>query len=170
MRFQLATPRTLCALGAAIVALSAGVQAATPRKAGVKHTAKAPAPVYLAKKPALPIAPWPPAREALGAPILPTQYPNVYVRYQFGPASGPAGSASIYKMPGAADPVRGMVPRAAQASSQSVIGTLPSGAKFALTDPADMDYMVATRDASGRLVVTCVSPGESAPPKEGGAK
>ena len=170
MRSKFATLQTFCALSAAVVALSAGAQAATPRTAGVKHTVKAPVRVSPAKQPALPIAPWPPARETIGAPILPTQYPNVFVRYEYDPASSPAGDVSIYKMPGAADPVRGMVPRAAQKPFQPVVGNLPGGGKYFLTDPANMDTMVATRDASGHFVVTCVKPAQIAPPKQGGAK
>jgi hypothetical protein len=102
--------------------------------------------------------------------VLPTQYPNVFVRYEHGQAQGRAGDASIYKMPGAADPVPSMVPRVAEKPFQSVVGVLPGGIKYALVDPANTDYEVATRDASGHVVVTCGTPTQAAPQKQGGAR
>ena len=172
MRSKLATLRTFCAFGAAFVALPAGAQIATPRKAVVKHAAKAPARVSQAKQPVLPIAPWPPARETIGAPILPTQYPNVFVRFAPAPPAVMPRDASIYLPPGATISPVDTKPRINSMAGKTpfvpFVVHLPGGGVIVQVDPGRMEYMTADRDANGRIVVHCLSPGETSVSKNGG--
>jgi hypothetical protein len=91
------------------------------------------------------------------APLQPTAYANVQVRFQPGPSPTGMGAASIGLMPGV-DPstiVLPSRPRAAADVSRPVVEHLPNGATRVLVGTDHMAYTYARRLPSGKLEATC---------------
>lgn len=112
--------------------------------------------------------PWPPPPDKPGSPILPTVYPNVWVRFTPTAAKAAPGDKSVYVMPGASLPAGAMVPRAVHNTVPPVAIPLAHGGFAIKVDDSRTEYLVATRDAAGNLTLSCQSPAE--PAAEGGAK
>lgn len=171
--------RTACkvyACAALVAAFASSLSASPPPKPAAHRTVKAhvktPAPVRTAQTVATPrptaLTPWPPPADKPGSPIMPTAYPNVWVRFTPSPKAPSTGDKSIYVMPGSSLSPGGMVPRAPRQIIEPVAIPLPGGGFAMKVDDSRTEYLVATRDATGKITMQCQSPAEAA--SKGGTK